>query len=877
MRILVVTNLYPPQVLGGYERSIADLARLLQHRGHTVLVLTSDTPEFCVAHTSLYPEPPVQRCFSLLGRWTSQGARWLEFEQVKATAQQNQAVLQAHLQSFQPEVCLAGNLLFLQTEAEILEQILAKAVPIAHYIMDEKPNFASEHTPQQSIYRFVTCSDWVTERLRSAGYPSATAQTIYPGAEVDVFHQTALPPRDRLRIAYASLVGLYKGTDVLVEALALLQAAEIPFTATIAGGTFQPDFAEALKQFVESEGLSANVKFSGALSRQDLIQLYKTHNVLVFPSRFPEPFGISQIEAMAAGLTLVTSGTGGAREIVAEPGIDALLFDSENPLDLADVLSTLPNDPTRWQAIAQAGQQRALTEFSQAQATEQIEAVLLELIALKEVVYSQPTAIKLHLGGKQAHPDWKILDIEARPEVDFVGDAADLSQFADESVEVIYASHILEHFHYRLRDELQNTLKEWYRVLQPGGQLMVSVPNLQTLCWLYLQPNLKIDLRYHLMRIMFGGQHNEYDVHRVGFDLEILAWYLQKVGFEQCMQVPEFGLFDDFSSMTLMNMPISLNLIATKPSRQETLSEPSEPNTVELLQSIQSDSTAVERSAKYKEYQIGRYCLLLPIAHKLDDYQTRWKRYDTALGFIAQAVFQKYPDSFAIDIGANVGDSAALIRSFADISVLCIEGNPDFIDCLEQNISRIGNIDVEQCFVGNEGDSVDLDRILQQGGTATIVDAVHSEGTAIAEMKSLETILQKHSKFVRSKLLKIDTDGFDFSIINASADVIARLQPVLYFEYDVTFKPTAIHESLQAMQTLISIGYESFLVYDNFGNYLMSLSHQDLEKFADLNAYLVSNRSKSGTPAVYYFDICAFVQNDRDLFEQLRASEVAGC
>lgn len=66
--------------------------------------------------------------------------------------------------------------------------------------------------------------------------------------------------------------------------------------------------------------------------------------------------------------------------------------------------------------------------------------------------------LKLHIGGKEAHPDWKILDIEERPEVDFVGDAADLSQFEDNSVEAIYASHVLEHFHHSLNNELLVTL-----------------------------------------------------------------------------------------------------------------------------------------------------------------------------------------------------------------------------------------------------------------------------------------------------------------------------------------------------------------------------------------------------------------------------------
>jgi predicted SAM-dependent methyltransferase len=173
--------------------------------------------------------------------------------------------------------------------------------------------------------------------------------------------------------------------------------------------------------------------------------------------------------------------------------------------------------------------------------------------------------IKLHLGGKEAHPDWKIVDIEPRPEVDIIGDAGDLSQFADDSVETIYASHILEHFHYGLGNELLKSLSEWYRVLQPGGKLMVSVPNLQVLCWLYLNPTLDPMQRIHIMRIMFGGHMNEYDVHRVGFDPETLALYLQEVGFVDCFTVDEFGLFNDCSSMRLLDTLISVNMTATKP------------------------------------------------------------------------------------------------------------------------------------------------------------------------------------------------------------------------------------------------------------------------------------------------------------------------
>ena len=382
MKILVMTNLYPPQILGGYERSIADFARLLHHRGHAVLVLTSDTKELSGSHLGQYPDPLIDRSLLLCGQWhRERGPEWFSAEQIVEINHQNSQTLSGHLQSFQPDVCLVGNATFLSVE--LLEQVLAAQVAIVHYVMNEQPGYPPPLTPQSSHYRYVTCSDWVTQVLQEKGYPVATAQTIYPGAAVEEFYQAELPSRDKLRIAYASLVMHYKGADVLVEALCLLQAVGIEFTATIAGNTLTPKFVEALQSLIESEGMQDRVTFPGVLSRQELSQLYQTHNVLVFPSRFQEPFGISQVEAMAAGLTLITSGTGGAREIV-EQGQDGLLFESENPFDLADALSFLAANPVDWEAIARKGQQKALSQFSQTRAVEQLEVVFQTLISTNQ-------------------------------------------------------------------------------------------------------------------------------------------------------------------------------------------------------------------------------------------------------------------------------------------------------------------------------------------------------------------------------------------------------------------------------------------------------------------------------------------------------------
>lgn len=275
-----------------------------------------------------------------------------------------------------------------------------------------------------------------------------------------------------------------------------------------------------------------------------------------------------------------------------------------------------------------------------------------------------------------------------------------------------------------------------------------------------------------------------------------------------------------------------------------------------------------------KEYQIGRYQIVLPPDHLLERYQSTWLRYDTALGYIAGVVFQKYPTSSAIDIGANVGDSAALIRKYLDVPVLCVEGNPEFIEYLKQNALRIGGIEIEQCFVGNDGELVNLERLASSGGTASIVNAIASVGSAIVQTSSLASILERHPSFQNSKLLKIDTDGFDFFIIQTSIDAISKLFPVLYFEYDITFTANGEAAGLETIQTLVDLGYEYFAVYDNYGNYLISLSNQEYDRFIDLTAYLASNRKRNGTPSVYYFDIAAFTNNDVDLFEEIRQMEI---
>ncbi len=170
--------------------------------------------------------------------------------------------------------------------------------------------------------------------------------------------------------------------------------------------------------------------------------------------------------------------------------------------------------------------------------------------------------LRLHIGGETPKPGWKILNIEPGEHVDYVGTCTDLSRFESGSVDAIYASHVLEHLSYV--DELLQALKEFRRVLKKDGLLQVSVPDFEVLCRIFLDARLDAAMRFHVMRLAFGGQLDPHDFHKVGLTEEFLTDFLLTAGFRNTKRVDGFGLFDDTSGLKLGGVAISLNLQAVK-------------------------------------------------------------------------------------------------------------------------------------------------------------------------------------------------------------------------------------------------------------------------------------------------------------------------
>ena len=174
--------------------------------------------------------------------------------------------------------------------------------------------------------------------------------------------------------------------------------------------------------------------------------------------------------------------------------------------------------------------------------------------------------IKLHLGcGDNIIPGYINVDLEYSPGI-VPCDAQNLcypSAYAD----LIYASHLLEHFS---RHTYKRVLREWIRVLKPGGTLRLAVPDFDQAI-LHYETTHKLE---DIMGLVVGGQKNDYDYHKVIFTYDKLKKDLESLGMRRVRywdwRNTDHTSYDDYSQAYLPHMNkktgrlMSLNLESTK-------------------------------------------------------------------------------------------------------------------------------------------------------------------------------------------------------------------------------------------------------------------------------------------------------------------------
>lgn len=182
---------------------------------------------------------------------------------------------------------------------------------------------------------------------------------------------------------------------------------------------------------------------------------------------------------------------------------------------------------------------------------------------------------KLHLGcGKCYLNGFVHIDLCDLPHIDYQSPVEDLSMFADDTAQLVYASHVLEYFD---RVQVKDVLQEWHRVLKSGGILRLAVPDFEALTQVYAE--------YGDLNLIHGPLYGRWEIegagkvvyHKTVYDFPSLKHVLEEAGYTsirkwdwQAVFTNEYAGFDDYSQAYIPHMDkdngllISLNVEAVK-------------------------------------------------------------------------------------------------------------------------------------------------------------------------------------------------------------------------------------------------------------------------------------------------------------------------
>jgi FkbM family methyltransferase len=261
---------------------------------------------------------------------------------------------------------------------------------------------------------------------------------------------------------------------------------------------------------------------------------------------------------------------------------------------------------------------------------------------------------------------------------------------------------------------------------------------------------------------------------------------------------------------------------------------------------------------------IGNYSLFIPKNHALRNILKRWPQYSLNIARIAEKIKSKYMDLHVIDVGANIGDTVALIKSYVDCPILCIEGEKKYFKILIKNINQFKNVDAFNIYLGETDLMISVDQKVSSGTNRLdfISPKMHIQIT------SLDTFISDKREYSKYKLLKIDTDGYDFKIIRGGMKFIAKQKPVLFIEYEQEYLKSNNEDGIYNLLQLRNVGYHSIIYYDNHGRFLLSTDLKNDVMIRQLYEY--TNNLKG---AFQYYDICIFHNEDESLAQKIIASE----
>lgn len=419
MKILVLTNLYPPHHAGTFDSRCETVVNNLRLRGHTVRVLTS-THGMQTAQEG----GDVERRLLLNGVYGH--APITSYQELKKIEVENHRVLAEAIGSFAPDLVhvfslhgLSKSLLFglknlrpavydvadpwLTSEVRQdpwlrwwnhpATNMPRKALEIAGQRgaideiaptrvargYDRMPELYAEQPQPHSLnaFRFERiyfCSHWLKESAEAAGFQVGHAEVIYPGIAAQTFVGEVKPAGAAVeKLLVVATLHKQSGVLTAVRAIEELRNNRVKASLSIYGRGDSAYTAE-LRSLIALRQLPVEFLNVSNLAR-DLPAVYRRHDALLYTSEQPEPFSFSVLEAMAAGLPVVGAAIGGTRELLRH-GENAFTYTPGAAYELASRIHELQLSPTLRRQVAEVAQEDVLANFNETAVTDRIERYL---------------------------------------------------------------------------------------------------------------------------------------------------------------------------------------------------------------------------------------------------------------------------------------------------------------------------------------------------------------------------------------------------------------------------------------------------------------------------------------------------------------------
>lgn len=414
MRILFLSNYYPPYSRGGYEQWCQEVAIELVRRGHQVAVLTSRTPDYLEIDDQ---GVQVYRMLNLEvdGGLSETVIRLLKNR--KRLEQENLEYVQAIHKDFNPDMAMMWGMWNVPRSVPALVEKLLPSNHVFYYVCDywlSLPNAYIQRWQISSRQTLTQLPKWllgqyflprlsqetpiplrlerpicVSQRVRAllveAGVSIPHAQVIYGGTQIEDFLEARQNSHNSkngqgsLKLVYIGRIVADKGLHTIIDALTQIQQAGKANLTLDIFGKGDPDYEAEIKQAIDDNQLDQIVTFCGSVDRAAIPALLVQYDALIFSSEWEEPFARTVLEAMVAGLAVIGTTTGGTGEILEEEKT-GLTYPAGNAHKLAEQLCRLMDDDQLTAMLAAAGQQCVIENFSFSGMVDQLEAVFEEVV-----------------------------------------------------------------------------------------------------------------------------------------------------------------------------------------------------------------------------------------------------------------------------------------------------------------------------------------------------------------------------------------------------------------------------------------------------------------------------------------------------------------